>query len=375
MPDTWRESPKHYSAEGCDLMTIWPRIEQAIQDRILILDGAMGTMLQAYKFDEAAFRGTEFADWPSPLRGNNDLLNITNPGAVRDVHAEFFAAGADMIETNTFNATTISQADYGLSEHARAIAEAGAKIARDVADEWTKKTPDKPRAVLGALGPLSKTLSLSPKVEDPGYRDVDFDGVVASYKIQIEAMWAYVDALLIETIFDTLNAKAAIFAAQAVFAKRGEELPIMISGTITDKSGRTLSGQTVEAFWHSIAHAKPFAVGLNCALGAEEMRPYVQALAKIADTYILAYPNAGLPNAFGEYDETPIHMCDHMIPWIEDGWVNIVGGCCGSTPEHIAKLADNASKFAPRKSPNITPALRLSGLEPFILNSIGSGAV
>jgi 5-methyltetrahydrofolate--homocysteine methyltransferase len=355
-------------------MTVWLKIEQAIKDRILILDGAMGTMLQAYKFDEAAFRGRQFANWPTPLRGNNDLLNVTNPDAVRDVHATFFAAGADLIETNTFNATTISQADYGLSDHAGDIAKAGAKIARDVADEWTEKTPDKPRAVLGALGPLSKTLSLSPKVEDPGYRDVSFDQVVASYKTQIEAMWGYVDALLIETIFDTLNAKAAIFAAKEVFAARGQELPLLISGTITDKSGRTLSGQTVEAFWHSIAHAKPFAVGLNCALGAEEMRPYVQAFAKISDTYILAYPNAGLPNAFGEYDETPTHMCNHMIPWVEDGWVNIVGGCCGSTPQHITKLAASVSKLAPRKSPDITPTLRLSGLEPFMLNSSSQAA-
>lgn len=350
-------------------MTIWEQIEQAIQHRVLILDGAMGTMLQAHRFDEAAFRGTRFADWPTPLRGNNDLLNITKPDAVRAVHDSFFAAGADMIETNTFNATTISQADYGLSEHAGDIARAGAKIARASADAWTKKTPDKPRAVLGALGPLSKTLSLSPKVEDPGYRDVDFDEVVASYKIQIEAMWGYVDALLIETIFDTLNAKAAIFAAKSVFAERGQDLPLMISGTITDKSGRTLSGQTVEAFWHSIAHAKPFAVGLNCALGAAEMRPYVQALSKIADTYILAYPNAGLPNAFGEYDETPVHMCAHILPWVEDGWVNIIGGCCGSTPEHIAHLVEAASKLTPRQTPKIAPALRLSGLEPFVLNS------
>jgi len=347
----------------------WEKIEQAIKDRVLILDGAMGTMLQAYKLDEEDFRGSEFAHWNSPLRGNNDLLNVTKPDAVRAVHAGFFAAGADMIETNTFNATSISQSDYGLSKHAGEIAEAGAKIARAVADEWTKKTPDKPRAVLGALGPLSKTLSLSPKVEDPGYREVNFDDVVTSYKTQIEAMFGYVDALLIETIFDTLNAKAAIFAAKDVFAKRGKELPLMISGTITDKSGRTLSGQTVEAFWHSIAHAEPFAVGLNCALGADEMRPYVQALAKIADTYILAYPNAGLPNAFGEYDETPTHMCDHILPWAEDGWVNIIGGCCGSTPAHIAKLAEATNGVKPRQTPIITPALRLSGLEPFELAS------
>lgn len=350
-------------------MTGWQKIEQAIKHRVLILDGAMGTMLQAYKFEEKDFRGSEFAHWNNPLRGNNDLLNITKPDAVRAVHAGFFAAGADLIETNTFNATSISQSDYGLSEHAGEIAKAGAKIARAVADKWSEKTPDKPRAVLGAIGPLAKTLSLSPKVEDPGYREVDFDAVVASYKIQIEAMFGYVDALLIETIFDTLNAKAAIFAAKEVFTARGEDLPLMISGTITDKSGRTLSGQTVEAFWHSIAHAKPFAVGLNCALGADEMRPYVQALAKIADTYILAYPNAGLPNAFGEYDETPAHMCNHMIRWVEDGWVNIVGGCCGSTPAHITKLADKASTLRPRQTPEIAPALRLSGLEPFVLAS------
>ena len=348
-------------------MKIWPQIEKAIKRRVLILDGAMGTMLQTYKLEEDDFRGPQFDDWPTPLRGNNDLLSITKPDAVRAVHDSFFAAGADLIETNTFNATTISQADYGLSEHAGDIAAAGAKIARAAADAWSQKTPDKPRAVLGTVGPLSKTLSLSPKVEDPGYRDVDFDEVVASYKIQIEAMFDDVDALLIETIFDTLNAKAAIFAAKAVFAKRGRELPLLISGTITDKSGRTLSGQTVEAFWHSIAHAKPFAVGLNCALGAEEMRPYVQALSKIADTHILAYPNAGLPNAFGEYDETPVHMCNHILPWIEDGWVNIVGGCCGSTPEHIAELAQAANERTPRQTPDITPALRLSGLEPFIL--------
>ncbi|MBL4854496.1 MAG: homocysteine S-methyltransferase family protein [Robiginitomaculum sp.] len=350
-------------------MSIWPKIEQAISERILILDGAMGTMLQAHKHSEEDFRGGKFAAWPSPLRGNNDLLNITKPGVVREVHDSFFAAGADLIETNTFNATSISQADYGLSEYAGEIAEAGAKIARTVADEWSDKTPDKPRAVLGAVGPLSKTLSLSPKVEDPGFREVDFDDVVASYTVQIEAMFDHIDALLIETIFDTLNAKAAIFAARSVFAERGTDLPLLISGTITDKSGRTLSGQTVEAFWHSVAHAKPFAIGLNCALGAEDMRPYIQALSKIADTHILAYPNAGLPNAFGEYDETPSHMCSQITPWAEDGWINIVGGCCGSTPEHIAKLAGSAAKNTPRPTPEIAPALRLSGLEPFILST------
>ncbi len=350
-------------------MTVWQKIQQAIDERILILDGAMGTMLQTHKLAEEDFRGQKFADWPSPLRGNNDLLNITKPDVVRKVHDSFFAAGADLIETNTFNATSISQADYGLSDYAGEIAETGAKIARVAADAWSAKTPDKPRAVLGAVGPLSKTLSLSPKVEDPGYREVDFGDVVTAYTVQIEAMFDHIDALLIETIFDTLNAKAAIFAAQSVFAKRGRDLPLLISGTITDKSGRTLSGQTVEAFWYSIAHAKPFAVGLNCALGAEEMRPHVQALSKIADTHILAYPNAGLPNAFGEYDETPAHMSSQIMPWAEDGWINIVGGCCGSTPGHIAKLAESAALHSPRPTPEISPALRLSGLEPFTLST------
>ena len=348
-------------------MSIWPKIETAIKARVLILDGAMGTMLQAYKFTEDDFRGAQFHDWKSPLKGNNDLLNITRPDAVRAVHDGFLAAGADMIETNTFNATSISQNDYGLQSHAPAMAAAGAKIARRIADEWSAKTPDKPRAVLGALGPLSKTLSLSPKVEDPGYREVSFDQVVTAYTDQIEAMFDDVDALLIETVFDTLNCKAAIFAAQSVFEARGKKLPLLISGTITDKSGRTLSGQTTEAFWHSIAHANPFAVGLNCALGAEDLRPYVRALSNIADTYILAYPNAGLPNAFGEYDETPAHMCAHMLPWAEQGLVNIIGGCCGSTPDHIAALSRGAVTLAPRKPPSIAPVLNLAGLEPFSL--------
>jgi len=348
-------------------MSIWPKIEAAIKTRVLILDGAMGTMLQAYKFTEDDFRGVKFKEWSTPLKGNNDLLNLSRPDAVRAVHDSFLAVGADMIETNTFNATSISQTDYGLQNYAPAMAAAGAKIARKIADEWTAKTPEKPRAVLGAIGPLSKTLSLSPKVEDPGYREVNFEQVVIAYTDQIEAMFDNIDALLIETVFDTLNCKAAIFAAQNVFEARGKKLPILISGTITDNSGRTLSGQTTEAFWHSIAHARPFAVGLNCALGAEELRPYVRALSKIADTYVLAYPNAGLPNAFGEYDETPAHMCSHMLPWAKAGLVNIIGGCCGSTPAHIEALAGGAANVAPRKVPTIAPALRLSGLEPFSL--------
>lgn len=347
--------------------THWPDIEAAIHNRIIMLDGAMGTMLQKHKFTEEQFKGEAYKDWPSLLKGNNDLLSITQPDAVRGVHAKFFAAGADMIETNTFNATTLSQADYNLQDHADTIALAGAKLARSVADEWTARTPHKPRVVLGSIGPLSKTLSLSPKVEDPGYREVDFDAVVATYRAQMSVMFDYVDALLIETVFDTLNAKAAIFAAETVFKDKGRKLPILISGTITDRSGRTLSGQTTEAFWASIAHARPFAVGLNCALGADEMRPYIHTLSKIAGCHIMAFPNAGLPNAFGEYDQTPQTMSEQVSPWAHEGMVNILGGCCGSTPEHIRAIADGVTDATPRIAPVITPTLRLSGLEPFTL--------
>lgn len=346
---------------------VWTNIEKAITERVLILDGAMGTMLQGYQLGEEDYRGSQFENWASPLKGNNDLLNLTKPDVVKAVHENFLRIGADFIETNTFNATSISQADYGMSANAAEIAEAGAKLARSVADEWTAKTPEKPRAVLGAVGPLSKTLSLSPKVEDPGYREVSFDEVAAAYKEQLLAMFDHIDAILIETVFDTLNCKAAIYATSDVFNEKGRKLPILISGTITDRSGRTLSGQTTEAFWTSIAHAKPFAVGLNCALGAEDMRPYVEALSKVADTYILAYPNAGLPNAFGEYDETPEHMCSHVAPWAREGMVNILGGCCGSTPDHIGHIAKTVQDYTPRTIPKIGPALRLSGLEPFAL--------
>ena len=348
-------------------MTVWTHIEQAIRKRILILDGAMGTMLQSYQLTGADYHGERFKNHATPLKGNNDVLNLTKPDVVRAVHESFLAVGADFIETNTFNATAISQADYDLSPLAPEIAKAGAKIARQAADAWSAKTPHKPRAVLGAVGPLSKTLSLSPKVEDPGYREVDFDQVAAAYEDQITAMFDDIDALLIETIFDTLNAKAAIFAARSVFARKGRDLPLLISGTITDASGRTLSGQTVEAFWISVSHARPFAVGLNCALGAQDMQPYIRALSEIADCHILAYPNAGLPNAFGEYDETPEHMCAHMAPWMASGLVNIIGGCCGSTPDHIRKIATAAETANPHEIRVAAPALRLSGLEPFVL--------
>jgi len=344
---------------------IWPKIETAIRERVLMLDGAMGTMLQKQKLVEADFRGERFKDWHIPLQGNNDLLSLTKPEAVKKVHLEYLEAGADLIETNSFNATTISQADYDMSELAPEIARASAVVAREAADEMSAKTPDKPRAVLGSIGPLNKTLSISPKVEDPGYREVTFDEVKETYKGQITAFIDLVDALLIETVFDTLNAKAAIMAAREVFAEVGYERPIMISGTITDRSGRTLSGQTAEAFWLSIAHAKPFAVGLNCALGADEMRPHILAISKVASSYILAFPNAGLPNAFGEYDETPADMTSQVAPWAEEKFVNILGGCCGSTPDHIKAIADGVKNAKPRQRPTVEPTLRLSGLEPF----------
>ncbi len=344
---------------------IWDQITASLKERIVMLDGAMGTMLQKQSLEEEDFRGERFADWPSPLKGNNDLLVLTKPEAVAKVHHEFLAAGADLIETNSFNATTISQADYDMSDLANEIAREAALLAKSCADEWTAKTPDKPRAVLGSIGPMNKTLSISPKVEDPGYRDVTFEQVQDSYEGQIEAMVDIVDAILIETVFDTLNCKAAISATRAVFDRAGYELPVIISGTITDRSGRTLSGQTPEAFWLSIAHAKPFAVGLNCALGADEMRPHIAAISKVADTHVIAFPNAGLPNAFGEYDETPADMTRQMIPWVDDGLVNILGGCCGSTPDHIGAIYKATQGKSVRQIPTITPSLRLSGLEPF----------
>lgn len=346
-------------------MSNWTHIESAIKKRIIMLDGAMGTILQKQEWQEEDFRGKRFADWPSPLKGNNDLLVLTKPEAVENVHNSFLEIGVDLIETNSFNATSISQADYDMADLAPEIARTSALLARKCADEWTKKTPEQPRCVLGSIGPMNKTLSLSPKVEDPGYRDVTFDEVKDSYIGQIEAFIDIVDALLIETVFDTLNCKAAIAAVREVFRKVGYEKPLLISGTITDQSGRTLSGQTTEAFWLSIEHAKPFAVGLNCALGAEAMRPYVTALSRVADTYIMAFPNAGLPNAFGEYDESPQDMASQIKPWAESRSVNILGGCCGSTPEHIAAIKASIEGLPVRSIPQITPTLRLSGLEPF----------
>ncbi len=349
-----------------DRATREERLRQLAGERILVLDGAMGTMIQDRDFDEADYRGDRFADHGSDLRGNNDLLTLTRADAIREIHEDFLEAGADILTTNSFNANRISQADYALEDLSRELNVEAARIARAAADAQTEKTPDRPRFVTGALGPTNKTASISPDVNDPGYRGVTFDALVAAYEEAADGLIeGGTDLLLIETIFDTLNAKAAIFAVEKVFEARGERLPLMISGTITDRSGRTLTGQTPEAFWISVSHARPFSVGLNCALGAKELRQHVKALSQCADTRLCAYPNAGLPNEFGGYDETPEQMADALGEWAKAGLLNIVGGCCGTTPAHIEAIAEAVAPHAPRKLPAIEPALRLSGLEPF----------
>ncbi|MFZ4057802.1 MAG: homocysteine S-methyltransferase family protein [Ferruginibacter sp.] len=328
-------------------------IQACLKERILIIDGAMGTMIQRHKLQEADYRGERFKDWHTDVKGNNDLLSITQPDIIIGIHKQYLEAGADIIETNTFSSTTIAQADYDMQSLAYELNVASAKCARIAADEYTAKNPDKPRFVAGAIGPLNKTLSLSPDVNNPGYRAVTFDEVAAAYTEQISGLVdGGVDLLLIETIFDTLNAKAAIYAAKNYFQKTGKkELPISISGTITDASGRTLSGQTLEAFYVSVMHANPLSIGLNCALGASEMRPHIEELAHISNCFTSAYPNAGLPNAFGEYDEQP-HQTAHIIEeWAANGWLNIVGGCCGTTPDHIRHIAEEVKNFAPRQLP------------------------
>jgi 5-methyltetrahydrofolate--homocysteine methyltransferase len=343
-------------------------LTSAIQQRILILDGAMGTMIQRYKLQEEDYRGEQFAGWHSDLKGNNDLLSLTQPHIVESIHREYLEAGADIIETNTFNANFFSQADYDMQELVREINLAAARLARRAADEFNRLTPEKPRFVAGAFGPLNKTLSLSPDVNDPGYRAVTFDQVVSAYYEQALALLeGGVDIFLVETIFDTLNAKAALFAIDQVFEERGVKLPIIISGTITDASGRTLSGQTVEAFWISVKHARPFCIGLNCALGAKEMRPHLEALSNIADCYVHAYPNAGLPNEMGEYDQTPHEMCGYIDDFVASGFVNIVGGCCGTTPEHIRHMAAHVASIAPAVRESKPSYMMLSGLEPLII--------
>ncbi len=342
-------------------------LEKAAAERILIIDGAMGTMIQRHKPTEATYRGERFADWRQDVKGNNELLSLTQPKIIQDIHEQYFAAGADIAETNTFGAQVISQADYGMQELSYEMNLASAQLARKAADAWTKKTPDKPRFVAGAIGPTNMTASISPKVDDPSFRRITFDQLREAYKEQVRGLIdGGSDIILIETVFDTLNAKAAGYATLEVFDEKDLELPIMISGTITDEAGRTLTGQTPTAFWYSMRHLRPFSIGLNCALGAEKMRPHIAELAMVADTRISAYPNAGLPNAMGEYDETAHEMACKIEPWAHDGLVNIVGGCCGSTPEHIAHIAEHVKAFPPRKIPKAEPKMRLSGLEPFV---------
>lgn len=329
----------------------------AIQQRILVLDGAMGTMIQRYSLEESDFRPAGLEDHPKSLKGNNDLLSLSRPDIIQQIHREYLQAGADIIETNTFSGTSIAQEDYGLSALAYELNLESAKIARHAAALFSEKEPDKPRFVAGALGPTNRTASLSPDVNDPGYRAITFDQLASAYAEQINGLLdGGVDALLVETIFDTLNAKAALYAIQEVYEERGIPLdprkggiPIMISGTITDASGRTLSGQTTEAFLISMSHVPLFSIGLNCALGAKELRPYLQVLAEKAAFFVSAYPNAGLPNEFGAYDQSPEEMAQEMEVFLKDGMLNILGGCCGTTPEHIQALAILAKKFTPRK--------------------------
>lgn len=330
---------------------------QQLSQRILILDGAMGTMIQRYTLTEEDFRTPELASHPKSLKGNNDLLSLSKPQIIKDIHAEYFKAGADIIETNTFSATTIAQADYGLSHLAYTLNFESAKLAREVADEFTTKDPGKPRFVAGAIGPTNRTASLSPDVNDPGYRAVTFDQLAEAYAEQVRGLLdGGVDIILVETIFDTLNAKAALYAIQDVYEQRDIPLdpkdggiPIMISGTITDASGRTLSGQTTEAFLISVSHVPLLSVGLNCALGAKELRPYLKVLANKAPFFVSAYPNAGLPNEFGQYDQGANEMADQVRDFLKEGMLNILGGCCGTTPEHISALAHMAANYQPRK--------------------------
>ncbi|OYW92496.1 MAG: methionine synthase, partial [Pseudomonadales bacterium 32-61-5] len=332
-------------------------LRQALRERILILDGGMGTMIQSYKLQEEDYRGERFADWPQDVKGNNDLLILSRPDVIGSIEKAYLDAGADILETNTFNATRVSQADYGMEALAYELNVEGARLARQVCDAKTLETPDRPRFVAGVLGPTSRTCSISPDVNDPGYRNVTFDELVDNYSEATRGLIeGGADLILIETIFDTLNAKAAIFAVQGVFEEIGIELPIMISGTITDASGRTLSGQTTEAFWNSVSHANPISVGLNCALGAKELRPYLEELSSKAETHVSAHPNAGLPNAFGEYDETPAQMAEVVEEFAASGFLNIIGGCCGTTPAHIQAIAEAVAKYPPRVIPEIPKA-------------------
>ncbi len=343
-------------------------IENQLKQRILLIDGGMGTMIQGYQLEEADYRGERFADWHSDLKGNNDLLVLTQPDLIKEIHSAYLEAGADILETNTFNATTIAMADYDMEALSYEINYEAAKIAKAAADEWSAKTPEKPRFVAGVLGPTNRTCSLSPDVNDPGFRNVTFDDLVEAYSESTRALIkGGCDLILIETIFDTLNAKACSFAVESVFEELSIELPVMISGTITDASGRTLSGQTTEAFYNAMRHVKPISFGLNCALGPDELRQYVDELSRISECHVSAHPNAGLPNAFGEYDLSPEDMAEHISEWARSGFLNLVGGCCGTTPEHIRQMAKAVEGVTPRALPELTKACRLSGLEPLTI--------
>lgn len=332
-------------------------IHKALEERILVLDGAMGTMLQAYKFTEADFRGERFKDYPSPLQGNNDLLSITQPEAIKTIHAKYFEAGADIVETNTFSGTTIAMADYEMEDLVYELNFQSAKIAKEVAEAFTKREPHKPRFVAGSIGPTNRTASMSPDVNDPGYRAVTFNELRIAYKEQVEALIdGGVDLLLVETVFDTLNAKAALFAIEQVKEERNIDIPIMLSGTITDASGRTLSGQTAEAFLISVSHIPLLSIGFNCALGANLLQPHLEAIASKTNFAVSAHPNAGLPNAFGEYDETPEEMGEQIEAYLKKNLINIIGGCCGTTPEHIKVIAQLAAKYKPRRHAELVSA-------------------
>ncbi|MGR5356844.1 methionine synthase [Vibrio chagasii] len=344
------------------------KIDALLKQRILLIDGGMGTMIQDYKLEEQDYRGERFADWHSDLKGNNDLLVLTQPKLIKDIHSQYLEAGADILETNTFNATTIAMADYDMESLSEEINFAAAKLAREAADEWTAKTPEKPRFVAGVLGPTNRTCSISPDVNDPGYRNVSFDELVEAYSESTRALIkGGSDLILIETIFDTLNAKACAFAVESVFEEVGITLPVMISGTITDASGRTLSGQTTEAFYNALRHVKPISFGLNCALGPDELREYVGEMSRISESYVSAHPNAGLPNAFGEYDLSPEDMAEHVKEWAESGFLNLIGGCCGTTPEHIRQMAEAVEGVTSRQLPDLPVSCRLSGLEPLTI--------
>ncbi len=343
-------------------------IHKILKERILVFDGAMGSLIQDYKLDESGFRGKKFADFESDQKGNNDLLSLTQPQIIKEIHQNYFTAGADIVETNTFSANSLSQQDYNMEDFVYDMNLASAKIAREVADEFTKTNPDKPRFVAGSIGPSNQTASISPDINRPEYRKVYFKDIANGYRDQIRGLVeGGVDFLVVETVFDTLNCKAVLFAIEEYFEKSGNKIPVMVSGTMVDASGRTLSGQTLEAFRISVSHMDLLCIGINCALGADQMRPFIEELSEKTSLYTSIYPNAGLPNEFGEYDELPEYTAKILKEYAQSGFVNFVGGCCGTTPAHIKKIAETVSKIKPRKLPTIKKYSQFSGLEPFTL--------